>query len=279
MISIVVVEDEVLLKKGLILTTDWESLGCKVVGDASNGCEGIEVITKLKPDIVITDIRMPGLDGVQMIEALQDKVETEYIIISGYSEFEYARQALKLGVRDYLIKPINDDELIDAIKKACNTVRNKMQINKIQSRMDDIEDSRIMLFKEYFMNNFHTSQSSYVEYALKYISENYKNNINIKEIADKLSISESHIFRLFKSEVGYSFIDYLTYYRVKKAIELLKDPMVRIYEIAEKVGYKDQRYFSVIFKKLVGVTPKEFKEQLNVNKKENDKGRKYYETI
>lgn len=80
MIRIVIVEDEVLVKKGLILTTDWESFECEVVGDASNGYEGIEVITKLRPDIVITDIRMPGLDGVQMIEALSGKVDAEYII-------------------------------------------------------------------------------------------------------------------------------------------------------------------------------------------------------
>lgn len=268
MIRIVVVEDEILVKKGLILTTDWESFGCEVVGDASNGYEGLDIITKLQPDVVITDIRMPGLNGVQMIEALEGKVNAEYIIISGYAEFEYARQALKLGARDYLIKPINDDDLSNALNKACNTVKSKRQINKIQSRIDDIDDSRIMLFKEYFMNDNQTAKSKYVDFAIKYICENYQKNINIKEIADKLAVSESHIFRLFKSEVGYTFIDYLTYFRIKKAVSFLKDPTVRIYEIAEKVGYKDQRYFSVIFKRLVGVTPKEFKEQLNINKKE-----------
>lgn len=129
--------------------------------------------------------------------------------------------------------------------------------------MDDITDSKIMLFKEYFMDGMRTTRSYYVERTIKYISDNYQRNINLKEIADKLAISESHISRLFKSEVGYTFVDYLTYYRIKKAIGYLRDPNVKIYEIAEKIGYKDQRYFSVIFKKLVGVTPKEFKEQLN----------------
>jgi two-component system response regulator YesN len=262
----VIVEDEVLVKKGLLLTTDWESFECEVVGEASNGYEGIEIITKLRPDIVIMDIRMPGMDGIQMIEALAGKADVEYIIISGYSEFEYARQAVKLGVKDYLIKPIDDDELNDAIRKACDAVRNKKKINKIESRMEDITDSKVMLFKEYFLDGTRTSKSNYVEKMIKYISENYQKNISIRDMADSLSISESHISRLFKSEVGYTFVDYLTYFRIKKAISYLRDPEVKIYEVAEKIGYKDQRYFSVIFKKLVGVTPKEFREQLNTQK-------------
>ena len=263
MIRIVVVEDEIIVKKGIILTTNWEKFECEVVGDASNGYEGIEVITKLKPDIVITDIKMPGLDGVKMIEALSGKVDTEYIIISGYSDFEYARQALKLGVKDYLMKPIDDTELDEAIKKACNTVRSKKQISKMKSRMEDDTDSKIVFFKEYFMGNTRTPGWNYVEDTIKYISDNYEKNINIKEISDKLFVSESHLSRLFKSTVGYTFVDYLTYYRIKKALAYLRDPNVKIYKIAEKIGYKDQRYFSVIFKKLVGVTPKEFKKQLN----------------
>jgi len=267
MIRIVVVEDEILVKKGIILTTDWQKFECEVVGDASNGYEGIEVITKLHPDIVITDIKMPGLDGVKMIEELSGKVDTEYIIISGYNDFEYARQALKLGVKDYLMKPIDDNELDEAIKKACYNVQNKKQINKMKSRIDGDTDSKIMFFKEYFMDSKRTTGLTYVDLTIKYISDNYQNNINIKEIADKLFVSESHLSRLFKSEVGYTFVDYLTYYRIKKAIGYLRDPNIKIYKIAESIGYKDQRYFSVIFKKLVGVTPKEFKEQLNDSKK------------
>jgi two-component system response regulator YesN len=263
MIRIVIVEDEALVKKGLRLTTDWQGFGCEVVGEASNGFEGIEVITRLKPDIVITDIRMPGLDGLQMIEALTGRADAEYIIISGYSEFEYARQAVRFGVKDYLIKPINDDELADAIQKACGAVRNKKKLIRIESGMEGIADSKVMLFKEYFSEGARTGRSYYVEKMIKYISDNYQKNINVRDVAESLSMSESHISRLFKSEVGHTFVDYLTYYRIKKAIGYLKDPDVKIYEIAEKIGYRDQRYFSVIFKKLVGVTPTEFREQLN----------------
>jgi two-component system response regulator YesN len=260
MLRVVIVEDELLVKKGLLLTTDWEGFGCEVVGEASNGYEGIDAISRLRPDIVLTDIRMPGIDGIQMIEALKTQVDVEYIIITGYSEFEYARSAVRLGVKDYLIKPINDEELADAVRKACNAVRDKRKINKIERKIDDITDSKVMMFKEYLLDAPENGKPGYVDRMIKYICDNYQRNINIKDVSESLRISESHISRLFKSEVGYTFVDYLTYYRVKKAIQYLRDPDIRIYEVAERIGYKDQRYFSVIFKKLVGVTPTEFRE-------------------
>lgn len=263
MIKIVVVEDEVLVKKGLILTTDWQKYGCEVVGDASNGFEGIDVITRCKPDIVITDVRMPGLDGIRMIEDLKEAgIKPEFIIITGYSEFEYARQAIKLGVRDFLVKPIDDEDLDHALQNTCKAVREKHTIDKIQNKLDDITDSRVMLFKEYLLDDV-IGDEDYVARAVKYISQNYKRDITVKTVSDSLFISESYLSRLFKQKVGHTFGDYLTYYRIKKACELLKEPDGKIYEVANLIGYKDQRYFSIIFKKLVGVTPKEFRDKLN----------------
>jgi len=263
MIKIVVVEDEILVKKGLILTTDWQRYGCEVVGEASNGLEGIEVITRIKPDIVITDVRMPGIDGIKMIETVKEEgIKSEFIIISGYSEFEYARQAVKLGVRDFLVKPIDDEDLENALQNTCKAVRDKHNIDKIQNKMDDITDSRVMLFKEYIIDK-ETGDEDYVARAVKHISLNYHRDITIKSVADSLFISESYLSRLFKIQVSQTFGDYLTYYRIKKACELLKEPDGKIYEVANLIGYKDQRYFSIIFKKLVGVTPKEFRDKLN----------------
>lgn len=262
MIRIVVVEDETLVKKGLILTTDWQKFGCEVVGEASNGLEGLEQISEKKPDIVITDVRMPGLDGIGMIRKMkEDGFHPECIVISGYSEFEYARQAVKLGVSDFLIKPIDDEDLEHALEKTCAAVRDKNRISKIRNKMEDITDSRVMLFKEYMLDE--AAQEDYVARAVKYIRQNYQKEITVKTVADSLFISESYLSRLFKNTVGQTFGDYLTYYRIKKACELLRRPEGKIYEVAGLIGYRDQRYFSVIFKKLVGVTPKEFREKLN----------------
>jgi len=260
MIRVVVVEDEALVKKGLILTTDWERFDCEVVGEASNGIEGLEKILKLKPDIVLTDVRMPGLDGIGMIKKVKENdLDPVFIIISGYSDFENARQAVKLGVCDFLVKTIDDDDLVHALENACSAVRDKQRINKIQNKMEDMTESKVMLFKEYLLDE---KKDDYVARAIRYIKHNYYKDINVKSVAESLYISEGYLSRLFKNEVGQTFGDYLTYYRIKKACEFLRQPDKKIYEVANMIGYKDQHYFSVIFKKLVGVTPKEFREKL-----------------
>lgn len=264
MYRVVVVEDADLLRKGIILTTEWEKVNCEVVGEAENGLVGVERILELQPDIVITDIRMPGLDGIQMIKELQGKTDAIFIILSGYSEFEYARSALKLGVADYLMKPIEDDELLITINNACQAVKRKKEINKIEDRIDKMDDSRIMLFKEYLIGNDST-KTNYVEEAVKYIQKHFQKDINIGDMADDLMISTSHLSRVFKEETGYTIGDYLTNYRMKQACKLLLSSTARIGEVADQIGYKDQRYFSVIFKKIVGTTPSEFKNKLNHN--------------
>lgn len=257
--KIVIVEDEILVKKGLVLTTDWEKLGCRVVGEAENGLQGIEVIEKLKPDIVLTDVRMPGMNGIEMIERLKGKVEAEYIILSAYSEFSYAKKAISLGVREYLVKPIDDDELETAVLRATEHLLERKRYLALQEHIENSEISKALLFKEYYSDG-KNSRTDNMNKAVSYIVENYSKDISIKDVCESIGISESYLARLFKQESGYTFNDYLTNYRIKQACFLLADPQIRVYEVAEKVGYKSQRYFGVVFKKLVGKTPGDFKE-------------------
>lgn len=260
--TVVVVEDEQLVSKGIILTTNWSKFDCEVVASASNGLEGIEVVTRLKPDIVISDVRMPGLDGIEMIQQLRaDGIQSEFIIISGYSDFEYARQAIKLGVRDFLTKPIDDAELENALSRIVETIRDKQTLHTFQDKMSNMNDDRMHLLKD-CVDASPSYNLDYVARAVKYIAGNYPNDISIKTVADSLYISESYLSRLFKVKLNQTFVDYLTYFRIKTACSLLKDPDIKIYNVANMIGYKDQRYFSVIFKKLVGMTPKEFRDNL-----------------
>ena len=120
-----------------------------------------------------------------------------------------------------------------------------------------------MLFKEYLLDNELKAKSNYVWEAIKYLKESYREDLNIRKVADFLKISESYLSRLFKMETGYTFVEYLTNYRIKKAIELLREKSEKIYEVAALVGYSDSRYFSALFRKYVGVTPSEFKDGLN----------------
>lgn len=262
MLKVVVVEDENLTRRGLIITTPWEEFGCKVVGEASNGLEGIDVIERVKPHIVITDVSMPKMNGIEMIKHLVNTIQAEYIIISGYDDFKYAQQAISLGVKEYLLKPVEDSELFKALTKTVKHIEEKKSFYEDETKgIDNILD-----FQEYNISDLAEGKKKYVVEAIKCIVKDYYKEINIKEVAEKLYITESYLSRLFKKETGYTFVDYLTRYRIKKAIELLKDTTIKIYEVAELVGFKDSRYFSSIFKKYVGITPTELTKHSSFNK-------------
>lgn len=260
MIRVVIVEDEAIVKKGLMLTVDWEGMGCRIVGDASNGQEGVEVVQQLLPDLVLADVRMPGMDGIEMIENLTGKVDTEFIILSAYSEFSYAQKAMALGVREYLVKPIDDDELEAAILRVKQRIEEKRRLKSLENQIQSSEIKLLFQFREYSSKG-KSSQADNMQKAVDFIRQNYARDITLKDAADALHVSESYLMRLFRQECGCTFNDYLTNYRIKQACLLLSDPQVRVYEVAEKVGYKSQQYFAVVFKKIVGKTPGEFKER------------------
>lgn len=259
MIEIVIIEDETYIRKGMVVTTPWEDLGCKVIGEAGDGQEGLELIQRLKPDIVITDVNMPVKDGIEMIRELEGNTDSEYIIISGYSDFDYARQALKLGVRDYLLKPIDDDDFHRTIRKVILQVEKKRIIAKERERSRLVREGKENLAREGGFESGHDSRQKYVIQAMDWIEEHYHENIGIADAATELQISESYLSRLFKSHMGYTFVEYLTDYRIKMAVQLLKDHHIKIYEVSERVGYNDPKYFGILFKKKMGVTPMTFK--------------------
>ena len=237
----------------MILTTDWESLGCEIVGEAENGQQAYELVQKLSPDLILTDIRMPLLNGLEFIRKIKSICSAEVLIISGYNDFDYAKQALQLGVADFITKPIDDDELYDSISRTVKKIQQKKQLYE-----PDINNSVDSQFIQFMQKSFF-SQNHYITKALTYIEGHYSSNISIKDVCKSLLISESYLTKIFKENTSYSFVDYLTNYRMKKACELLKDPSLRIYLVASSVGYKDQRYFSALFKKTVGITPKQFR--------------------
>ncbi|HBK68054.1 MAG TPA: DNA-binding response regulator [Firmicutes bacterium] len=260
--NVVVVEDEDIVRKGLVITTPWEDFDCKVIGEAENGLAGIELIFKLKPDIVFTDIRMSGMDGLTMIHNAQKKVNAEYVIISGYNEFEYAKRAMTLGVKEFLVKPIDELELEKVLERLISEIKKKEHLEKLRKGIQNIDDNKLLFFKEYFSSS-EGGREDYISEAVKYIRENFQKDISIKDVAEYLHISESYLSRLFKNETNYTFIEYLTNFRLKKTLELLRDKEVKIYEIASLVGYNDSRYFSGLFKRYLGMTPREFRDFLN----------------
>lgn len=248
MTKVLIVDDEKYVRLGIKSETDWTLIGCEVVGEASNGIEALEIAEKVKPDLVISDIRMPRMDGIELAEKMIEKYPgTKVIFLTAYNEFEYARKALRIGVSDYILKPFKDGELEGVIQRLLHLHPN------LPAKEIELEKELLSL------KGKDETANRYVQAAIEYIENNYSDSeFSIGKLAESISVSEGHISRLFKSETDNSINNYLTKYRIKKAMDFLKDINIKVYEVAEKTGYQDIAYFSNTFKKLVGKTPSDY---------------------
>lgn len=246
--KVVIVEDEKLVRQGIILSTNWASINCMVVGEASNGEEGLAVIKKYEPDIVVTDICMPVMTGIEMIETLREEGYMQNVIfLTAYDDFSYAQQAIRLSVCDYILKPFKDGELENCILKM-------LEKNRKNAELVQEKDQNLQLKKG--------DKSKYLAEAFAYIDKHYMDtDISIQKVADVLGISGGHLSHLFRKETNFTMMNYVVNCRMRAAKNLLKDYHYKIYEVAEKVGYRDITYFSAIFKKHVGVSPSEYQDR------------------
>jgi len=249
MLKVLIVDDEEVVRRGIVMETDWRKLGCVVVAEAQDGQAGFEMAEKYAPDLIITDIRMPIKDGIEMIKAVrEDGNRAKVIFLTAYSDFEYARDAIKLGAADYLLKPFEDGELENAIRRIC----------EITQGTETDEADEVKSFLELPKGD----KSKYVMEALDFVAHNLDSQeLCVGMIAGHLGLSEGHLSHLFKKETNYTVNAYITRYRIRRAMELLRDCRVKVYEVAEQVGYKDITYFSTVFKKLVGINPSEFQDR------------------
>lgn len=268
MITVVLVEDEEYLRREIALTTPWQELGCTLIGEAENGSDGLELIRKIHPQLVITDIRMPGMNGLSMLEEL-DRIsgrnKPSAILLTGHSDFEYARQAMRLGVIDYLLKPIDDDEFHALIRRIASELTTAAEQQQVQYNSSLIEKSRLFQFQEYGPAVAGDSKDEYIRLSVEYIRENFHRDIGLPDVAEKLGITQSYLSRLFKEKTSYTFLEYLTCYRLRKALKLLQERSLKISAIAHQTGFRDHGYFTQLFRRYMGVTPGQFR---NGNKRE-----------
>lgn len=246
--KVLVVEDEEPIRKGIIYTCPWDKWGCVVIGEASNGLEGLEKILELKPDIVVTDIGMPLMEGLEMLREAKDDVLFASIIISVYSEFEKAKQAIDLGVSNYLLKPLVHSELKMAVEKAKQDLNHKQSYEKEKSAAGATQKLDINLISDGYTNY-------YASRTFSFIQKNYKKRIGLQDLVEELQVSANYINKKLKEEINQTFNEMLNRYRIQQSIEYMKIGDEKIYNIATAVGYSDYKYFISVFKKYVGISP------------------------
>ncbi len=255
--TVVIVEDNYPVRKGLIQMISQIGERYQVIGEAANGIDGYALIRSKRPQIVITDIRLPGLTGLQMIKDIREIYKPQVIVISAYSEFEYAREAIELGVLRYLVKPIEEAVLIESLELA--------------SRKCEEADENMSEPAEPVPDATAVSGDGISRYSIrlkKYITKHYADNISVADIARAFNVSESHLNRVFKTDTGYTINEYRNLYKIKAALQLMTDPDLKAYEVGSIVGIDNQRYFSVIFKKYTDMTPLAFREAYLAGKPE-----------
>lgn len=242
MYKVVLVDDESLIVEGLRQVVDWAGHGCQVITTACDAASGAQAIRLHRPDILFTDIKMPGEDGLTMLAGLRAEFPRMQIaVLTGYRDFEYAQRAIRLGVARFLLKPSKMDELEEAL--ACMT--SVLDHLPPEEKAEEPQDS--------------AANSFIVRQARAYIAQHCADKLSLQEVADHCFISQWHLSKLLNKHLGQTFYDLLNAERMQRAKELLENPALRISEIAEEVGYADTAHFSRVFKKLEGVAPGEWR--------------------
>ncbi|MCA9765097.1 MAG: response regulator [Carnobacterium sp.] len=252
MYKLAIIEDEHLIRKWLTYAVDYESLNIVIIGEAENGEEGIKLIKEKSPDIVITDINMPKKDAFQMFKETQE-IDYKKIVISGYSDFENAQKAIHYSVEEFLSKPLELEELEKILSSLVSYIYIEKKNKKLIKIFSDINHTKVLP----------QTDDSVTNKVLLWIHTKYSEKFTIADIAIDIGYSESYIYKKVKDELGITINDYLNQYRIKMSVNMLiSDYGLRIYEVAEMVGYSDYKYFNKVFKKIIGMTVSDFKDKL-----------------
>nr|WP_282185238.1 response regulator [Streptococcus constellatus] len=237
--SIMIVEDEYLVRQGISSLVDFKKFNMQVIGEAENGLEAWEKIQAECPDIILTDINMPQMNGIKLAQLAREQYPQLHIIfLTGYDDFDYALSAVKLGADDYLLKPFSREDVEAMLIK----VKEKLDKEKKQQQVHELVEK---------------AEFSDLEQAIH--DRLADTELSLKSLSFQLGFNSSYLSVLIKKELGLPFQDYLIQERMKRAKLLLLTTDLKVYEIAEQVGFEDMNYFSQRFKQIVGVTPRQFK--------------------
>ena len=274
MYKVLIVDDEPIIREGLKVTVRWADFNCEVVGTAENGLDGLERVRELHPDILISDISMNNMDGLTMVAAIRSEYpDMEVCLLTGYRNFEYAQQAIKLGVTRFLLKPSKMDEIEEAITAMTDNLRSSGNLGA--QIIDNLWDMRVdedrYLYETFIRNRPEEKDESetkvrdseangfILKCALVYMYQNHKLKLTLADVASQCYVSSWHLSKLLNQYTGRGFFEIINMIRLDEAKKLLKDPGRRIQDVSEAVGFQDVAHFSRIFKNYIGCSPSEYR--------------------
>lgn len=251
--NILVADDEVIermiVKK---ILTDYYHDSCRVY-EVGNGREAIEAADRYSPQVAVMDISMPGINGMEASMAIKKShPDCCVIFLTAYDDFEYARQAVSIHAIDYLLKPCSDEELISAVDAALDHYKKYAQFQEWASR--PLQQSPYET--ELTDDKRHSAMALEI---ISYIKENYRRDLSLHDVAERLHFSEVYFCKFFKNNFNVNFTSYITNLRIDEAKELLKDPDINIKDVGIQVGYPDPNYFAKVFKRITGQSPSDYR--------------------
>ncbi len=244
MYKLIIVDDEAVIRDGLCNYFPWSESGFEVVGLFSNGQKALDYLAQYPVDVMLCDIKMPFMDGLELAKQLTEREATvKILLLSGYRDFEYARAALSYGIKDYLVKPTKYDELTKAFAKV------KAELDRERAQPAPESDSP----------GDGTNYNEKVIAAVKNYLQTNCQAATLEEAAALVHMNPFYLSKFFKDKTGENFSDYLIAVRMRKAAQLLNDINYKTYEVSELVGYSNPQNFTRTFKKFFGKTPKDFR--------------------
>lgn len=236
-LRVLLVDDEIMIREGFKKLFDWEAHECVVVGEAADGMEAITKIDEEQPDIVIMGINIPIINGLKVIQLSRVKYPSmAFVIVSGYDDFSYCREALRLQITDYILKPVNYEEFGSCIDQL-----------KISLYNNEVKEKPVV------------KKERVITGITKYMQEHLSEDVSLHILSEEFHLNSQYISQLFKNEIGVNFLTYLTNIRMEHAKKLLLSTSLSIAEVSEQSGYGDYRVFTKVFKKSEGITPSQYR--------------------
>ncbi len=230
---VLLVDDEIWALRDMEMSFPWEKYGFRVAGRFTDVEEALRATLSMRPEVVVTDVVMPGLKGTELLQrAREEGLETVFILVSGVSDFDAARQGMRYGAVEYCLKPLDEEECEKTVRRVASMMENSEGQQDVSVRMNVIQD---------------------------YIDVNLHRKLTMPMVAEHFHISTNSLGRLFRTELNTTFGQYLEERRMKMAERLLREKRLSIGEIADRLGYSDQNYFTVCFKKRFHRTPMQFR--------------------